>query len=61
MPRSPRGALATVVGWVIVALVVYWLLGFVVGTIRFLIRFIVWAIIIGAMVVLYLNLKSPDD
>jgi uncharacterized membrane protein YeaQ/YmgE (transglycosylase-associated protein family) len=61
MARSQRGALATVVGWVIVALVVYWLLGFVVGTIRFLIRFIVWAIIIGAMVVLYLNLKSPDD
>jgi hypothetical protein len=53
--------LATVVGWVIVALVVYWLLGAVIGTIRFLIRFLVWAIVLGAMVVLYLNLKSPDE
>ena len=61
MATKPRNTLAAIIGWVIVALVVYWLLGAVIGTIRFLIRFIVWAFVVGAMIVLYLNLRAPDE
>ena len=53
--------LASIVGWVIVALVLFWLLGAVIGTIRFLIRFLVWAIVLVALVALYLNLRAPSD
>ncbi|MDJ0769950.1 MAG: hypothetical protein QNJ12_14210 [Ilumatobacter sp.] len=57
----PRSMLASIVGWVIVALVLFWLLGAVIGTIRFLIRFLVWAIVLVALVALYLNLRAPAD
>ncbi len=61
MATRPRSTLATIIGWIIVALVVYWLLGAIIGTIRFLVRFAVWLVIVGALIVLYLNLKAPDD
>ena len=61
MATRPRSTLATIIGWIIVALVVYWLLGAIIGTIRFLVRFTVWLVIVGALIVLYLNLKAPDD
>lgn len=61
MARSPRSVLATVVGWVIVALVVYWLLGAVIGTVRLLVRFALWSVLLVALVVIYLELRSPED
>jgi hypothetical protein len=56
----PKSILASIVGWVIVALLVYWLLGIVVGTIRFLVRFVVWIAVLGFLVVAYLRLKGDD-
>jgi hypothetical protein len=52
--------LASVVGWLIVALLAYWFLGFIVGTIAFLARFIIGIVVLGALLTIYLRLKSPD-
>jgi hypothetical protein len=53
-----KGALATVVGWVIVALLVFWFLGIVVGTIAFMIRFLVWIVVLGLLLTAYVKLKE---
>jgi hypothetical protein len=60
MATKPRSALATLIGWVVIALLAFWLLGVVIGTIRFIVRFIVWAVVIGGLVVLYLSLRGDD-
>jgi hypothetical protein len=52
---------ASIVGWVLVALIVYAVLGALLATIGFLVRFILWAVVIGALITLYVNLRSPDD
>ena len=61
MATSPRSTVASVIGWVIVALVVFWAVGFVLGTIRFLLRAFAWLIVVAVLVVVYLRLKAPDD
>jgi hypothetical protein len=58
---KPKSLLASIIGWVIVALIVYWLLGIVVGTIRFLVRFLVWVVLLGLLIVAYFKLQSDDD
>ena len=60
MTSQPKSLLATIVGWLIVALIVYWLIGIVVGTIVFLVRFIVWIAILGLLIAAYFTLKSDD-
>lgn len=55
-----RSVLASVVGWLIVALVAYWFLGFIVGTIAFFVRFFIWIVLLGILLALYLKLKSSD-
>ena len=57
---SPRSALASVIGWVIVALLVVWAFGMVIGWIAFVIRSFFWLALIGLLVVAYLRLKAPD-
>lgn len=49
---------ATVVGWLIVALIAYFFLGFLIGTLRWLVRFAVVVIVIGALLTLYLRLRD---
>jgi len=58
---SPRSALASAIGWVIVALVVVWAFGMVIGWIAFVLRSFVWIVVIGVLAVAYLRLKAPDD
>lgn len=55
-----RSVLASVVGWLIVALVAYWFLGIIVGTIAFFVRFFIWIVLLGILLALYLKLKSSD-
>jgi hypothetical protein len=55
-----RSLLATIVGYVIVALVVLFLLQFVIGTIFWLLRALVVIVILLALVTIYAKLKSPD-
>lgn len=61
MPSRARSALASTIGWIIVALVVIWLFGMVIGWIRFVLRSIVWFVLIGLLVVAYLAARAPDD
>ena len=54
-----KSGLATVIGWIIVALIVFWAFGFIIGTLRWLIRsFLLFALLIG-LVVAYFALKDP--
>jgi len=59
--RSSRSVFKSIVGWVIVALVAIWLLDFVVGTVRVLARFVLWAVIIGLLVVAYFKLSDDEE
>ena len=61
MASQPRSALASAIGWVIVALVVFWLFGMVIGWISFVLRSIVWIALIAVLIWVYLSLKEPPD
>jgi len=54
-----KSSLATIIGWVIVALIVFWAFGFIIGTLRWLLRsFLLFALLIGLLLA-YLALKDP--
>jgi len=61
MAASPRSALASAIGWVIVALVAIWMFGMVIGWISFVLRSIVWIAVIAVLIWVYLSLKEPPD
>jgi hypothetical protein len=56
-----RSALATVVGYVVVALIAYFLLRLFVGTLFWLIRTVIVIVIIGGLLTLYFKLKLPKN
>ena len=55
-----RSLLATIVGYVIVAIVVLFLFKFIVGTIFWLFRTLVVVVVLLVLLTIYLRLKSPD-
>ena len=57
---SGRSTLRTVVGWLIVVLLAFWLLGIVIGTIKFVVRFFLWAIVLGLLIYAYFKLNDDD-
>ena len=59
VPDRARSLLATVIGWVLAAVVAFWLLGALIGTLRFVLRAVVTMLVLGALLTLYLRLKSP--
>ena len=59
-PSAARSVLATIVGYVLVAVVVVVLFNFIIGTLFWLIRTIFIIAILLGLLVLYLRLKSPD-
>lgn len=61
MAPSARKFLASLLGWVIVAVVLFWAFGFVIGWIRFVVRSLGWIVVLAVLVIAYLTLKSPDD
>ena len=52
--------MATVVGYVIVAIVVLAVFHFIIGTILWLFRTLVIVVVLLGLLTLYLRLKSPD-
>lgn len=58
---SPRSALASVIGWIIVALIVVWLFGMLIGWIRFVLRSAAWLVLIGLLLAAYFAAKGPPD
>ena len=60
--RGARGIAASVVGWLIVAVVVYLLFGTVIGVIRWVLRLVVIVVVIGGLLWLWFRLRAgPDD
>jgi hypothetical protein len=59
-PSRGRSALATIVGYILVAVVVVVLFNFIVGTIFWLVRTVLIIAVVVGLLLLYLHLKSPD-
>jgi hypothetical protein len=55
-----RSRAASVVGWIVVAVILYLAFGFVIGTIRWILRFVIVIVMIGALLVLYFKLRGDD-
>ena len=60
-PDRTRSVLATVVGWVLVAVVVLLALRILFGALGFLIRGVVIIVVLVGLLWAYLTLKAPDD
>jgi hypothetical protein len=61
MTSKSRAAMASAIGWVIVVLVAIWLFGMVFGAIRFVLRSIMWIVLLAVLVGVYLSIKEPPD
>ena len=61
MANSPRSVLASAIGWLIVGLLAFWLLGLVAGWLGFVVRSIGWLLLIGLLAVAYFTIKAPPD
>jgi presenilin-like A22 family membrane protease len=59
--RDARSLLATVVGYILVALIGYFVLRMFLGTLFWLLRTIIVIVVIGGLFTLYLSLKAPRD
>jgi hypothetical protein len=55
-----RSILATVIGWLIVVVVVWFLFGGIFGAIRFIIRMMVFLFVVGALLTIYFRLRDGD-
>ncbi len=55
-----RSILASVVGWLIVAIIVWVFFGGILGTIRFIVRMVVFLVVIGALLTIYFRLRDGD-
>ena len=61
MPESrPRSLLASVIGWLIVAVIVYFFFGWILGTIRVVLRLFLLLVVIGALLALYFKVRGDD-
>ena len=60
MASSGRSVLASVVGWIVVALIAWFLFGWILGALRFILRVIVILVVLGALIALYVKLRGDD-
>ena len=56
----PRSLLASVIGWLIVAVIVYFFFGWILGTIRVVLRLFLILVVIGALLALYFKVRGDD-
>ena len=61
LPDRSRSFLATIVGWVLAAIVVWFAFRFVLGAVGFVVRGVVLIVVIVGLLWAYLALKAPDD
>jgi hypothetical protein len=61
LPDRSRSFLATIVGWVIVAVIVWLALGFLLGALRVLVRGVLFVALLVGLLWAYLALKAPSD
>jgi len=53
-----RNFLASVIGWLIVAIIVWVVFGSIFGAIKFIIRVVVFLVVVGGLLSLYLRLRA---
>ena len=56
-----RSVVASLVGWIVVALILYFVFGWVISTIRWILRIILVIAVIGILLALYFKLRGDDD
>jgi hypothetical protein len=61
LPDQSRSFLATIVGWVLAAIVVWLALRLLFGTLGFLVRGFILTVVIVGLLWAYLALKAPND
>lgn len=59
--RKSKSFLATVVGYVLLAVIVWFLFGWLVGTILWVLRTVLVIVVVLGLFTLYLKLKTPKD
>ena len=59
--RKSRSFLATVVGYVLLAVIVWFLFGWLVGTVLWVLRTVLIIVVVLGLFTLYLKLKTPKD
>jgi hypothetical protein len=57
----PRSFLATVVGYIVVAIIIWFLFGWLVGTILWILRTVLIILVVLGLITLYFKLKSPKE
>jgi hypothetical protein len=57
----PRSFLATVVGYIVVAIIIWFLFGWLVGTILWILRTVLIVVAIVGLIALYFKLKTPKE
>jgi hypothetical protein len=60
-PRTARSLAASAVGWIIVAIVAFWLVRALFGTLFWLLNSIIWIVVLGGLVWAYFRLRSAGD
>jgi hypothetical protein len=58
---TPRSTLATIVGWLIVAVIGWFVLSSALGAVFWVARSLLWVLILGGLLWAYLTLKAPRD
>ena len=61
LPDRSRSFLATIIGWVLAAIVIWFALRFILGTVGFVLRGIALILVIVGLLWAYLALKTPDE
>ncbi len=61
LPDRSRSFLATIIGWLLTAIVVWFALRFILGTVGFVVRGVVLIVVIVGLLWAYLALKAPDE
>jgi len=56
-----RSILATVIGYVLAAIIVFWLFGTILSTFRFIVKAIFTLVLLALLTSTYLRLKSPPS
>jgi hypothetical protein len=58
---KPRSFLASVVGWLVVGIIVWFLFGWLVGTILWILRTILIVVVILGLITIYFKLRGPRE
>ncbi len=61
LPDRSRSLLASIIGWVLAAIIAWLVLRFLFGALGFLARGVILTVVLVGLLWAYLALKAPDD